>query len=38
MPPNYQTFANVIKLRSRTYSIEEFGTYLMHSEVKTASP
>ena len=37
MPSNYQTLANVIKFRSKTYLIEEFGTYLLRSKVKTAS-
>ena len=36
MPSNYQTFANDIKFRSRTYLIEEFGTYLIRNKVKTA--
>ena len=38
MPLNYQTFANDIKVRSRTYLIEEFGTYLIRSKIKSASP
>ena len=38
MPSNYQAFANDIKFRSRTYLIQEFVTYLIRSEIKTASP
>ena len=38
MPLNDQTFANDIKFRSSTYLIEEFGTYLIRSKVKTAPP
>ena len=37
MPSNYQTFANDIKFRFRTYLIQEFWTYLIRSKVKTAS-
>ena len=32
------TFANDFKFQSRTYLIEECGTYLYRSKVKTASP
>ena len=38
MPSNYHTFPNDIKFQSRTYLIEEFGTYLIRSKVKTAHP
>ena len=38
MPSNYHTFPNDIKFQSRTYLIEEFGTYLIRGKVKTAHP
>ena len=38
MPSNDHTFANDIKFQSRIYLIQEFGTYLTGSKVKTASP
>ena len=38
MQMDYQTFANDSEFRSKTYLIEEFGTYLIRSKDNTASP